>query len=65
MDLSSATDLIGSLDEVPALLDIANRRNLRFGIRGGVLRNIALRSGSPERSIFDYVDPFSGHRRSC
>jgi hypothetical protein len=48
------------LEGVHDLVDVATRRKLRFGIRGGVLRNLLFgQAGQREANLFDFVDPFS------
>lgn len=55
---SELIDRIKALEETPVLLECSRRAKRRFGLRGGLLRNLLLSKGG-RRSVFDYTDPFS------
>jgi hypothetical protein len=58
MEQSELIDRINALVEKPMLLECSRRAKRRFGLRGGLLRNLLL-SEQIKRSLFDYIDPFS------
>ncbi|HLJ89004.1 MAG TPA: hypothetical protein VKZ53_19445 [Candidatus Angelobacter sp.] len=58
MEESELIDRINALDEAPMLLECSKRAKRRFGLRGGLLRNLIL-SEQVKKSLFDYIDPFS------
>ena len=61
MNSSELLAILETLPEIQLFLDCAERLNLRFGLTGGVLRNIVL-AGTSGRTAFDslysFVDPF-------
>ena len=58
MQESELIDRIKALEETPVLLECSRRAKRRFGLRGGLLRNLLL-SQEAMRSVFEYTDPFS------
>ena len=58
MQESELIDRINALEETPVLLECSRRGKRRFGLRGGLLRNLLL-SEEARMSVFDYTDPFS------
>jgi hypothetical protein len=55
-------DRLLSFPEIQVLLRCAERCRLRFGLRGGILRNTLLGEGTLDnagQSLYDLVDPFS------
>lgn len=58
MEESELIDRINALEETRVLLDCSKRAKRRFGLRGGLLRNLLL-SEQVKTSLFDYIDPFS------
>jgi hypothetical protein len=55
---SELIDRVRALEETPVLLECSRRAKRRFGLRGGLLRNLLL-SEEAKRSVFGYIDPFS------
>src|SRR5713101_2238365 len=54
-------EIFSFLPEVQALLECAHRSGVRFGLRGGVLRNLLLSEGQNYgnyESLYNFVDPF-------
>jgi len=61
MNSSELLAILESLPEIQLFLDCAERLNLRFGLTGGVLRNIVLagtRGQATYASLYSFVDPF-------
>src|ERR1039458_2304366 len=61
MNSSELLAILESLPEIQLFLDCAERLNLRFGLTGGVLRNIVLagtRGQATFASLYSFVDPF-------
>ena len=58
MEESELIDRVNVLEETPLLLECSKRAKRRFGLRGGLLRNLVL-SEEVKASLFDYIDPFS------
>ena len=58
MEQPELIDRINALVEKPMLLECSRRAKRRFGLRGGLLRNLLL-SEQINGSLFDYIDPFS------
>src|SRR5256885_10641901 len=55
-------DRLRNLPEIQVLLRCAERCQIRFGLRGGILRNTVLgevNSDNRTPSLYEFVDPFS------